>query len=142
MKIQNNVAYYGDKLQNQFTAYLKQALYHNRISYYRKQSTHLNTEILIENEERIPVHMIENLGISAPLQCVSTLHPNCIVNEKLSKALRNISEKDFTIIRLHIIHGYGHKRIAAILNMTEEAVRVRYYRAIQKMRNTIEEVKK
>lgn len=129
--------FYGDKLQNQFTAYVERALKNNRISYFRKHKDRNQTELLFASEDTLGLHMGLDDTISINTTDNHALHPDFIRHEGLAEELRNISEKDFTIIRLRIVDGYAYKRIGTLLGMKEEAVRVRYFRAIQKIRDNL-----
>ena len=132
-----NGNFYGDKLQNQFTAYVERALKNNRVSYFRKHKDRNQTELLFASEDTLGLHMGLDDEISANTSNNHSLHPDFIRHEGLAEELRNISKKDFTIIRLRIVYGYAYKRIGALLGMKEEAVRVRYFRAIQKIRDNL-----
>lgn len=132
-----NENFYGDKLQNQFTAYVERALKNNRISYFRKHKDRNQTELLFASEDTLGLHMGLDDTISINTTDNHALHPDFIRHEGLAEELRNISEKDFTIIRLRIVDGYAYKRIGTLLGMKEEAVRVRYFRAIQKIRDNL-----
>lgn len=133
-----STAFTGDILQNYFTAYVEQALKNNRVSYYRKYKSHLKNELLFESEDRLPVHTSVYHDISDEADERHPLHFDSIQTPGLAKELRNLSDKALIIIRMRIIHGYSYKVIGSILGMKEEAVRVRYFRAIQKIRDNIE----
>ncbi len=132
-----NEKFYGDKLQNQFTAYVERALKNNRISYFRKHKDRNQMELLFASEDTLGVHI--GLDDTIPINTANnhSLHPDFIRHEGLAEELRNISEKDFTIIRLRIVYGYAYNRIGTLLGMKEDAVRVRYFRAIQKIRDNL-----
>lgn len=132
-----NGNFYGDKLQNQFTAYVERALKNNRVSYFRKHKDRNQTELLFASEDALGVHIGLDDGMTINTTDNLSLNPDFIHHEGLADELRNISEKDFTIIRLRIVYGYAYKRIGTLLGMKEEAVRVRYFRAIQKIRDNL-----
>lgn len=134
MKSNNIDSYYGDKLQNQFTAYVERALRNNRISYYRKYKSYLNSELSIGSEDELNLHIHDTVDMTDLINSNSPLHPDSLRDEGLAEELRNISERDLSIIRLRIQYGCSYKVIGARLGMTEEAVRVRYFRAINKIR--------
>lgn len=132
----NNI-FYGDKLKNQFTAYVEQALKNNRISYYRKNKSRTDIELLFASEDALETHIGISNDMFDNIFEISSLQPDFICHEGLSQELRNISKKDFIIIQLRIIYGYAYKQIAAIMDMKESTVRIRYYRAIQKIRDNL-----
>lgn len=60
-------------------------------------------------------------------------------NLSLWRALRKLSGKDMTIIKLRVLYDNSFKEIGKVLGMTEGAVRKRYNRAIKLLRDTVEE---
>ena len=134
----NSIVFSGDKLQNQFTAYVERALINNRISYYRKYKAMLKNELSFSSEDQLSYISGSSSCIFSPDIDSMELSPDSIQHVELAEELRNISEKDLNIIRMRIGFGFTYKRIAAILGMTEEAVRVRYFRALQKIRTNME----
>ena len=134
----NSTVFSGDKLQNQFTAYVERALRNNRISYYRKYKAMLENEMRFSSEDQLSYMSGSSACIFSPEIDSMELSPDSVQNGGLADELRNLSEKDMSIIRMRIGFGYTYKSIAAILGMTEEAVRVRYFRAIRKIQNNLE----
>ena len=132
----------GNKIQNYFTAYVEQALKNNRVSYYRKYKAHLKSELLFNSEEQLAVHTNLHTDISNDADSTHPLNPDSIHHTELAEELRNISNKDLTIIRLRIAYGYTYRMIGSILGMKEEAVRVRYFRVIQKIRDNMKGAQK
>lgn len=133
----NSTVYDGDKLMNQFTAYVKRALKNNRVTYFRKHKAMIKNEIRFSSEDQLVYIAGYNTGMFTTDVDSNELTPDVIYHEGLADELRNISEKDMNIIRMRIGLGYTYKSIAAILGMTEEAVRVRYFRAIQKIQTNL-----
>jgi len=60
-------------------------------------------------------------------------------NLSLWKALRKLSGKDITIIKLRVLYDNSFKEIGKVLVMTEGAVKMRYIRAIKLLRDIVEE---
>lgn len=137
-----NTDYTGDIVQNFFTAYVEQALKNNRVSYYRKYKSHLKSELLFDSEDRIAIHTNLHTDISNVIDARHPLHFDSIQTPGLANELRNLPDKALAIIRMRIINGYSYKIIGSILGMKEEAVRVRYFRAIQKIRDNMKGEKK
>lgn len=137
-----NTVYTGDAVQNYFTAYVREALKRNRVSYYRKYKAQLKTELLYDSEDQIAVHTNTHTDVSDEADAMHPLHFDSIQTPRLAKELRNLPDKALVIIRMRIVHGYTFKTIGAILGMKEEAVRVRYFRAIQKIRDNMKEDQK
>ena len=133
-----SAAFTGDKLQNYFTAYVERALRNNRVSYYRKQRNLINNEVRFGSEDELAVLAGSKPYFANPDSNTGQLSPETVQHDGLANELRNISEKDMSIIRMRIGFGFTYKRIAAILGMKEEAVRVRYFRALQKIRTNME----
>ena len=137
-----NQSYSGDKIQNYFTAYVEKALKNNRVSYFRRYKAHLKKELLYYSEDQIATLIDLHSDVSDDSAEKNHLHLDSIQMPELAKELRNLPDKSLTIIRMRIIHGYSHKIIGSILGMSEEAVRVRYFRAIQKIRDNMKEEQK
>lgn len=131
-----DIEYYGDKLQNQFTAYVERALYNNRISYYRKYISQYKHEILTNSEDELSLHNYQNSNYSD--SCYLDLDSDSIYNSGLA-ALNKLNSKDQTIIKLHVIYGYTYNTIAQILSMTPTAVSTRYSRSIKRVRKILED---
>ncbi len=128
----------GDKLQNQFTAYVERALKNNRVSYYRKQRALSNHELCFRTDEELAILAGSTFCLMNSDTDSGHLSPATVEHDRLADELRNISEKDMSIIRMRIGFGFTYKRIAAILGMKEEAVRVRYFRAVRKIQTNME----
>lgn len=134
----NSTVFNGDKLQNQFTAYVERALINNRFSYYRKYKAILKNELCFSSEDQLSYISGSSACAFTPEIDSMELSPDSVQNGGLADELRNLSEKDMSIIRMRIGFGYTYKSIASTLGMTEEAVRVRYFRAIRKIQNNLE----
>ena len=134
--------YSGDIIQNYFTAYVRQALKYNRISYFRKNYSRQQHELLFATEDHLSLHTVSLHNHPDDIDTNELLIPDSISHSKLAKELRNMPDKTLTIIRMRIIHGYSYKTIGSTLGMKEEAVRVRYFRAIQKIRDNMKEEQK
>lgn len=53
------------------------------------------------------------------------------------EVLKPLSPDDRTIIYLHIKMGYNYKEIGTMMNLEENAVRVRAFRALRRLRETL-----
>lgn len=142
MKNADTKHFTGDIVQNYFTAYVEAALKNNRVSYFRKYKAYLKFELLYGSEDQIDRHTDLHNDISDDSDARHPLHLDSIQTPGLAKELRNLPDKALTIIRMRIVYGYSYRIIGSILGMKEEAVRVRYFRAIQKIRNNMKEDQK
>ena len=134
----DSTVFTGDKLQNQFTAYVERALYNNRISYYRKQKQKSSNEFYFStDQELIALGGYASQALDPHLD-MSYLSSETVKNNELAAALKNISERDMRIIRMHLSYGYTYKKISAVLGMKEETVRVRFFRTLKKIRHQME----
>ncbi|MBQ4575816.1 MAG: hypothetical protein IJA85_11575 [Clostridia bacterium] len=66
-------------------------------------------------------------------------HLSYVENLSLWKVLRKLSDKDITIIKLHVLFDNFFKELGRVLRMTETAARQRYNRAIRVLRDIVEE---
>lgn len=137
MKEKTNTEYTGDTLQNQFTAYVKIALRNNRISYFRHFMVMQKHEISVGSEQDLSIHTDPTI-VSDIDRGDFGIDPNYL-SPSLAKALSSISQIDLIIIRLRILYDYPYQKIAVIMQMSSDAVRSRYSRAIRKIRRKLEE---
>ncbi len=61
---------------------------------------------------------------------------NSAENRMLWELLDRLSEKEKSIIYLHLRSGYSYREIADLVDSTETAVRVQAFRAIKKLRKS------
>ena len=127
--------YTGDILQNFFTAYVERALKNNRISYFRKYKRHLRFELYFDSEDQIDRYADFHNDLADEVDDRDSLNFDSIQNQTLAKELKNMPDKTHFILQLRIVHNCSFKHIGTILGMKEEAVRVRFFRAINKMRD-------
>ena len=73
------------------------------------------------------------------LDTIFSFNMDMLENLSLWKALRKLSGKDVTIIKLRVLYDNSFKEIGKVLGMTEMAARKRYNRAIKVLRNIVEE---
>jgi RNA polymerase sigma-70 factor (ECF subfamily) len=59
-------------------------------------------------------------------------------NSEIWKELSKLSEIDRQILYLHIKEGYGYKEIGTMLDMNENQIRVKAFRALKKLRDEID----
>ncbi len=136
-KYQNEVQENDNLLQNRFTAYVREALLNNQITYTRKQSKLHGKECT----DSFLKTCGEDTAADIVFETTYADELDVIENLTLLSALHSISDKDMTIIKLHVIYEYSYKEIACIMGMTLTAVRSRYSRAIQRIRKRMEDSK-
>ncbi len=127
----NAGCYTGNILQNQFTAYVEKALRNNRVSFFRKRQFRLENELLFSSDEEISLHT-QDVEASADFSD-SDFH-----SKELTHALDLISDKDKSIIKMRVLYEYPYSKIAELTGTTPGAARVRYIRAIAKIRKRLE----
>lgn len=121
------------EIQNRFTAYVQEAMTNTRNTYYTKKMKHDEHETIYdEADDLIP-------DSSDVLDMLFSFNMDMLENLSLWKALRKLSGKDITIIKLRVLYDNSFKEIGKVLGMTEMAVRKRYNRAIKVLRDTVEE---
>ena len=122
------------ELQNRFTAYVQKAMENTRSTYYRKK-------IVLQERETV-YDEADDLYITDSGDILDTLFSfniDMLENLSLWKALRKLSGKDVTIIKLRVLYDNSFKEIGKVLGMTEMAARKRYNRAIKVLRDIVEE---
>ena len=122
------------EIQNRFTAYVQEALKNTCSTYYTKKITREERETIYDETD--------DLILTAPGDILDTLfsyNMDMLENLSLWKALKKLSGKDITIIKLRVLYDNSFKEIGKVLGMTEGAVKMRYTRAIKLLRDIVEE---
>ena len=121
----NNGSNENNKLQNQFTAYLKKAVHFRRIRYLADRSHLVGNELSItESEFALPdkTDIIQEIADY----------------EAMQQAMKSIKEKERRIILDRIVEEKSFDQIADELGMTYKAVTSLYYRVLKKLRQHME----
>ena len=121
------------EIQNRFTAYVQEAMTNTRSTYYTKKMKHEERETAYDEAD----DYITDSGDM--LDTLFAFSMDMLENLSLWKALRNLSGKDATIIKLRVLYDNSFKEIGKVLGMTEGAVKMRYTRAIKLLRDIVEE---
>ena len=122
------------EIQNRFTAYVQEALKNTCSTYYTKKITREERETIYDETD--------DLTLTAPGDILDTLfsyNMDMLENLSLWKALKKLSGKDITIIKLRVQYDNSFKEIGKVLGMTEGAVKMRYTRTIKLLRDIVEE---
>ena len=122
------------ELQNRFTAYVQEAMKNTRSTYYTKKMTREERETVYDEADDFEITDSGDI-----LDTLFSFNMDMLENLSLWKALRKLSGKDVTIIKLHVLYDNSFKEIGKVLGMTEGAVKMRYTRAIKVLRDTVEE---
>lgn len=130
----NNSLSEDRELQNRFTAYVQEAMKNTRSTYYTKKMTLEEREIVYDEADDFEITDSGDV-----LDTLFSFNMDMLENLSLWKALRKLSGKDITIIKLRVLYDNSFKEIGKVLGMTEGAVKMRYTRAIKVLRDTVEE---
>ena len=122
------------EIQNRFTAYVQEAMKNTRSTYYSKMMTRDERETVFDGTDDYDITESGDI-----LDTLFSFNMDMLENISLWKALRTLSGKDMTIIKLHVLYDNSFKEISKVLGMKEEAVRQRYNRAIKSLRDIVEE---
>ena len=120
--------------QNRFTAYVQEAMKNTRSTYYTKKMTREERETVYDEADDFEITDSGDV-----LDTLFSFNMDMLENLSLWKALRKLSGKDITIIKLRVLYDNSFKEIGKVLGMTEGAVKMRYTRAIKVLRDTVEE---
>ncbi len=115
----------NNRLQNQFTAYLKKAVHFRRIRYLADRSRVAGNELsLAESEFAMPdkTDIIQEIADY----------------EAMQQAMKSIKEKERRIVIARIVEEKSFDKIADELGMTYKAVTSLYYRVLKKLRQHME----
>lgn len=121
-------------IQNRFTAYVQEAMKNTRSTYYTKKMTREERETVYDEADDFEITDSGDV-----LDTLFSFNMDMLENLSLWKALRKLSGKDITIIKLRVLYDNSFKEIGKVLGMTEGAVKMRYTRAIKVLRDTVEE---
>ena len=122
------------EIQNRFTAYVQEALKNTCSTYYTKKMIREGRETVYD--EAVDLTLTAHGDI---LDKLFAYNMDMIENLSLWKALKKLSGRDITIIKLRVLYDNSFKEIGKVLCMTEGAVKMRYIRAIKQLRDIVEE---
>ncbi len=122
------------EIQNRFTAYIQEAMKNTRSTYYTKEMNREERETVYDEADDCRITDSGDM-----LDTLFSLNMDMLENLSLWKALRKLSGKDVTIIKLRVLYDNSFKEIGKVLGMTEGAVKMRYTRAIKLLRDIVEE---
>ena len=118
----------NDFAQNQFTAYLAQAVYHTRCSYLRRQTRCKRMETLLQMDE-LDATTVDSIEIENLLPVRMQLE-----NNTLLLALKSLTERERDIFLSRILDEKSFEALAEKYDISYKAAASAYYRAIRKMR--------
>lgn len=127
------------EIQNRFTAYVQQAMINTRSTYYTKKMTREERETVYGEADDFDVADSRYTESGDILDTLFSFNMDMLENLSLWRALRKLSRKDMMIIRLRVLYDSSFKEIGRVLEMTEGAVKMRYTRAIELLRDIVEE---
>ncbi len=128
MKYTKNLpeTYTGDKLQNQFTAYVQKALRNNRTSYIRKRQAQERDTVLYASEAELPAQ-VRNRYLSMEPDVPKFQHKGLLY------AINQLSETDRTIIRGISIVYNGISSHTARISDTAPGIDLHHARRLQRI---------
>ena len=122
------------EIQNRFTADVQEALKNTCSTYYTKKMIREERETVYDEANDLTVTDSGDL-----LDTLFSFNMDMLENLSLWKALKKLSGKDITIIKLRVLYDNSFKEIGKVLGMTEGAVKMRYTRTIKLLRDIVEE---
>ena len=122
------------EIQNRFTAYVQEALKNTCNTYYTKKMTREERETVYDEADDLTITDSGDM-----LDTLFSFNMDMLENLSLWKAMKKLSGRDITIIKLHVLYDNSFKEIGKVLGMTEGAVKMRYTRAIKLLRDIVEE---
>ena len=122
------------ELQNRFTAYVRKAMENTRNSYYNKLRKHRERE---ELWDEIDDEMI--VDTSDITDTLFFYDINMVENISLVRALSQLDAADLMIVKLRVLYDNTYRDIGRVMKISEDAVRMRYNRAIRLLRDITEE---
>lgn len=113
-----------NRLQNQFTAYLRNAVHNGRIDYLYKQNKPRRAEIMLDDMDYLMAEEKDFL-----LQLAEY--------EVLRQALQEIKEQERYILLARVIDEKGFAQIAEEVGLSYKGTAAVYYRTLQKLRKLL-----
>lgn len=131
----------GD-LQNQFTAYLVRAVQRKRREVIHKQIRRQEMEVVTDLQEYWDSIGSRSIQPEEMADYITTsFQEMSFENVRLEHALQKISERDRYVLFAKIIEERSLEEIAVELGIGYKGLAAIYYRAIQKIRKEMENVK-
>lgn len=131
----NNGQSESEILQNQFTAYLTTAVQRRRKEYIIQALRRQQIETLIEKpESKLEYDIVEEIFEELPLLMR-------LENEVLLYALKELNERERNVFLERVLDDKGFEEMAVKMNISYKGVAAIYYRALQKIRKKMMEVK-
>ena len=122
------------EIQNRFTAYVREGLLNTKRTYCNQKKTREERETVYDEADDLTVTDSGDM-----LDTLFSFNMDMLENLSLWKAMKKLSGKDITIIKLRVLYDNSFKEIGKVLGMTEGAVKMRYTRAIKLLRDIVEE---
>jgi len=122
------------ELQNRFTAYVRKAMENTRNTYYNKLRKYREREELwdeIDDDLVVDTSEITDTLFFYDISMVENL--------SLVRALSQLDAADLMIVKLRVLYDNTYRDIGRVMKISEDAVRMRYNRAIRLLRDITEE---
>lgn len=119
-----------------FINYMKKALLHRKLDYIKHQKYLCKNEVSISSEEWSTLSDKDNFDYSS-----FCLEQGDYKNRKLKKAINKLNDKQKKVIILYYYKRKKIKYIAQKMQMKENAVKQLKLRAINKLKNYMEDTK-
>ena len=99
-------------------------------------SNHLVIDFYRARKDKVP------LGDDALMDCAlpgpEQLLDDSVTKSELTHAIRQLSPEQQRVVMLRYVEGFSGRETAAAMHKSEEAVRVMLFRAIRRLKNTLE----
>lgn len=125
-----------DILQNRFTRYLMTAVKRRKVLYIRWRNARINREIPFEMQDgqsllQVEPDMLEMLPLLQKLE-----------NQALRSAIKGMKERERYIFLERVLSDKSYAELSIELGMEYKSVATVYYRAVEKIRKHMKEMKK
>lgn len=132
----NNGKSEQDILQNRFTRYLMTAVKRRKMLYMRQRNARINREIPIEMQENQSLLQVEPdmLEMFPLLQKME--------NQALQSAIKGMKERERYIFLERVLSDKSFAELSIEIGMEYKSVATIYYRAVEKIRKRMKEMKK
>lgn len=126
-----------ERINAQLTKYFEKVIRHAAINYYKKKSFRLENEILEEDATIIELMKEGTLKRINDFDLFSLDTPFYVENEKLNKALMNLTVREKLFLIEKFVSEKTDRQIGEVLHISRQGVTNLKHRLYQKLRKSI-----
>lgn len=122
-----------NRIQNEFTSYLIQALKRRRYDYIKEQHRKNQYELLYDNWPKIEGLQLTQINITMNLPVAARLEDE-ITDPHLFELLHKLTHLEYTVLTLAMCYDLRNREISKLLHKSRSAISHARNRALNKLR--------